>query len=130
MKRLWKVIRRLLILSAVGVVLIAAFGAGSYVYFSRDLPSVEELRTWRPPQVTKVYCPNQPSIPCAEFFRERRTWVDITTVPAHVKNAFLAAEDADFYQHEGLDFLGMVRAGLKALRPGKRAGGASTISQQ
>ena len=130
MKRVWKWVRRLLIVSVVGIALAAGLGTGTWWYFSRDLPSVEELRTWRPPQVTKVYCPGQFTVPCAEFFRERRTWVDITTVPPHVKNAFLAAEDADFYQHDGLDFLGIVRAGLKALRPGKRAGGASTISQQ
>ena len=52
---------------------------------------------------------------CAEFYKERRTWVDIATLPPHVKNAFLAAEDADFYHHEGLDFFGMARAGIKAL---------------
>ncbi len=130
MKRVWKWLRRLLIFTIVALGLMTGIGAGTYWYFSRDLPSVEELRTWRPPQVTKVYCPGQNTVPCAEFFRERRTWVDITAVPPHVKNAFLAAEDADFYTHGGVDFLGMIRAGFKALRPGKRAGGASTISQQ
>jgi penicillin-binding protein 1A len=128
MKRVWKWFRRLLITALVGLALFAGIGAGSWWYFSRDLPSVEELRTWRPPQVTKVYC--QADALCAEYFRERRTWVDITQVPPHVKNAFLAAEDADFYKHGGMDFIGMLRAGLLALRPGKRAHGASTISQQ
>ncbi|MBL8956993.1 MAG: transglycosylase domain-containing protein [Myxococcaceae bacterium] len=102
--------------------------AGSYWYFSRDLPDVEDLRTWRPPQGTKVFCKG--GVVCAEFYKERRTWVDITKLPEHVKHAFLAAEDADFYTHGGLDYLGMARALIKALRPGSRAGGASTISQQ
>ncbi len=117
---------------AVSVVVLVALGvgafAGSYWYFSQDLPSVEDLRTWRPPQGTKVTCKG--GVVCAEFYKERRTWVDVTKLPEHVKFSFLAAEDAGFYQHGGLDYLGMARALLKALRPGSRAGGASTISQQ
>src|SRR5437899_1492687 len=106
MKRAWKWIRRLLIAAVFGLVLCIGMGAGTWWYFSRDLPSVEELRTWRPPQVTKVYC--QGNVMCAEYFRERRTWIDITQVPPHVKNAFLAAEDADFYKHGGMDFVGIL----------------------
>lgn len=107
---------------------LAATGAGVYYYFNADLPSVEELRGYTPPQVTKVLCAGGSR--CAEFYRERRTWVPLSALPAHVKNAFLAAEDAGFYQHEGLDFLGMARAGLMGLIPGRRMTGASTISQQ
>lgn len=108
--------------------LAVGVAAGSYAYFSHDLPSVEDLRTWRPPQVTKVYC--RDGALCAEYYRERRTWVDVQSLPPHVKNAFLAAEDADFYTHEGLDFIGMARSLLKVFKPGSRAGGGSTISQQ
>ncbi len=103
-------------------------GPSAYQHYSKDLPPVESLHTWRPPQGTKVYCKG--GVLCAEFYKERRTWVDIATLPPHVKNAFLAAEDADFYHHEGLDFFGMARAGIKALLPGGHATGASTISQQ
>jgi len=117
---------------AKAIVICVALGvgafAGSYWYFSRDLPNVEDLRTWRPPQGTKVFCKG--GVVCAEFYKERRTWVDVTKLPEHVKHSFLAAEDADFYKHGGLDYIGMARALLKALRPGSRAGGASTISQQ
>ncbi len=124
----WRWVKRLVGALVVLALLGAAGVAATFWYFSRGLPSVEELRTWRPPQVTKVYC--QGGVVCAEYFRERRTWVDVSTVPPHVKNAFLAAEDADFYQHEGLDYVGMVRAGLMSLVPGKHMTGASTISQQ
>ncbi len=110
------------------MLLAVAAGVGIYLYVDRGLPSVEELRTYRPAQVTKAFCADGSL--CAEFYRERRTWVQIETLPAHVKNAFLAAEDADFYHHEGLDFLGMFRAGVRSLIPGHRASGASTISQQ
>lgn len=121
-------LKRLVLTVVFGTVLAAGLAVGSYFYFSRDLPSVEELKSYRPPQVSKVFCKD--GALCAEFFRERRTWVDVTQLPPHVKNAFLAAEDAGFYSHQGLDFLGMLRAVVKALRPGSRAGGASTISQQ
>ncbi len=127
-RRLWRWTKRLLLAGAALLVVFALASVGTYFYFARDLPSVEELRNYQPPQVTKVYCRND--VLCAEFYRERRTWVQIEQLPKHVRDAFLAAEDADFYKHEGLDFIGMVRAGLKGLLPGKRATGASTISQQ
>ncbi len=115
-------------LGALGVLLLVAGGFGLYAYYSRDLPSVDELKTWRPPQETKVTC--RDGSVCAEFYTERRTWVDVKTLPKHVRDAFLAAEDADFYQHDGLDYLGIIRSALKNLRPGGMKSGASTISQQ
>ncbi len=118
----------LLRLIAVVSVLGIATAAGGYLYYSRDLPSVDELKTRRPPQSTKVLCKNGQV--CAEFFVERRTWVDVRSLPKHVASAFLAAEDADFYQHHGLDFFGIVRAGIKNFIPGSLTSGASTISQQ
>ncbi len=126
--RVGRFLRRLVLAGLAALALAVVAGAGAYFYFERDLPSVEELKTYRPPQVSKVHCAD--GTLCAEFYEERRTWVDLATLPPHVKNAFLAAEDADFYQHEGLDFIGMARAGIKALIPGQRATGASTISQQ
>jgi penicillin-binding protein 1A len=118
-------------LLAAGLALVAfavALGAGVYAYFDHDLPSVEALRNYRPPQVTKAFC-SDGSL-CAEYFRERRTLVPIESLPAHVKSAFVAAEDAEFYKHEGLDYLGMLRAAVKSLRFGSRPTGASTITQQ
>jgi penicillin-binding protein 1A len=125
---LWRWTRRLLLTGLVGGLLAVLAAVGVYLYFDRGLPSVDDLRNYRPPQVTKAYC--EDGTLCAEFYKERRTWVQIETLPPHVKNAFLAAEDADFYKHEGLDYLGMVRALVMGLRPGHRAAGASTISQQ
>jgi penicillin-binding protein 1A len=121
-------LRRLLLVLAVLVLSVLGAVGGVFLWFSRGLPSVEALRDYRPPQVTKVICAD--GNVCAEYFLERRTLVDATTLPAHVRNAFLAAEDADFYRHEGLDYLGMLRAGIKALLPGGHLTGASTITQQ
>jgi penicillin-binding protein 1A len=120
--------KRLFMLSLAGAVALALVAVGLYLTYSRDLPSVEELRTFRPPQVTKVTC--RRGEVCAEFYAERRTWVDVATLPRHVRDAFLAAEDADFYQHDGLDYLGILRSAVKNLRPHGMKSGASTISQQ
>ena len=120
---------RALALAAGGLLLLCLLaGSGAYFYYSRGLPSVDALRDYRPPQVTKVFCAD--GSVCAEYFLERRTLVDASLLPKHVRDAFLAAEDADFYRHEGLDYFGMLRAGLKALRPGGHLTGASTITQQ
>ena len=116
----------LVALALVGAGVLSVVGV--FLWFRRGLPSVEALRDYRPPQVTKVTCADGKV--CAEYFLERRTWVDTAGFPAHVRNAFVAAEDADFYRHEGLDYLGMLRAGLKALLPGGHLTGASTITQQ
>ncbi|HLL55606.1 MAG TPA: PBP1A family penicillin-binding protein [Myxococcaceae bacterium] len=126
--RLRKWFLRLVLGSLALLLLLVLTGVGVYLYFDRDLPSVEALRSYRPPQVSKVYCSDGKL--CAEFYKERRTWVQIETLPKHVRDAFLAAEDADFYKHEGLDFVGMTRAALKGLIPGKHMTGASTITQQ
>lgn len=114
-------------LAALAVACLSALAIG-YWFFSRDLPSPDELRTWRPPQSSKVYC--RDGSLCGEFFTKRGTWVDLAVLPAHVKNAFLAAEDAEFYSHKGIDYLAMGRAFVRNLRPGSMKSGASTISQQ
>ena len=128
--RVWRWTKRLLVLAAVGVVLLALVIGGAYLYYSQNLPSAEALRTYSLPQVTKVRCAD--GTVCAEFFmpQGRRTVVNIDKLPIHVRNAFLAAEDADFYKHPGLDFFGMTRAAVKNLIPGSRKSGASTITQQ
>lgn len=124
----WKKwLKRLAILSLAGLLLAVGAGYATFVYFDRDLPSVERLHNYKPPQVSKVFCADGKL--CAEYFKQRRTWIDGRTLPPHVKNAFLAAEDAEFYKHQGLDYVGMARAVLKKLSGGHMTG-ASTITQQ
>jgi penicillin-binding protein 1A len=108
---------------------VAFLGAWALVSaVERQLPDVHGLRaSYRPPQVTRVLARDGTML--AEF-GERRTVVGIETLPAHVKLAFLAAEDADFYEHAGLNYAGMVRALLVNLRSGRTRQGASTITQQ
>lgn len=96
-----------------------------------DLPNIDGLKHYQPPQSTLVYDKNQEII--GRFFEERRTVVSLDKVPKHVINAFIAAEDADFFIHQGIDYQGLIRAIIVEIKHiflgGQRAGG-STITQQ
>src|SRR5690606_38402294 len=81
-----------------------------------------------PSQVTRVLARDGTLL--AELFTERRTVVKIEELPRHVKLAVLAAEDASFYEHEGINWLGIARAAVVNLRSGRTRQGGSTITQQ
>jgi penicillin-binding protein 1A len=99
-------------------------------HYESDLPSIPDLKgNYNPPQVTRVLARDGTTL-LAEIFTERRTVIPIATLPAHVKLAVLAAEDAGFYEHEGLDYYGMLRAFLVNLRARRTRQGGSTITQQ
>lgn len=98
-------------------------------HYEGKLPTLDKVRKgYEPPQVTRVL--SRDGTVLASLFTERRTVVKFADIPNHVKLAFLAAEDASFYQHEGLDYLGMLRAMAVNLRSGHSRQGASTITQQ
>jgi penicillin-binding protein 1A len=104
--------------------------AATYVYWvTRDLPSYEVLAHYEPPVTTRVYAGDGTLI--GEYARERRLFVPITEIPDQVKQAFLSAEDKNFYSHPGVDILGIIRAAVNDIRnTDKRPQGASTITQQ
>ena len=104
------------------------FVAGIFGYYGRDLPDVSALRDYTPQQTTRVVDRN--GVLLGEVFTERRTVVPMDRIPRVMVVSVLAAEDADFYQHEGLDYPGIVRAVLRDLSEGRAAQGASTITQQ
>jgi penicillin-binding protein 1A len=97
-------------------------------HFEADLPPIDELSRYRPPGVTRVLARDGTVL--GELFVERRTVISIADVPNHVKLAVLAAEDASFYEHEGLNYLGMLRALWVNLRTAESRQGGSTITQQ
>ena len=111
---------------------IAAFmgaltlGAIFWMY-SRDLPSHESLAQYTPPTISRIYSGEGRIID--EFAKERRLFAPIEDVPDLVKQAFISAEDKNFYNHKGYDVLGIIKAGIDAARGG-RLRGASTITQQ
>lgn len=128
-RRLLKWTKRLVILLVLGALLGVLAVVGTVEYYSQDLPSVADLRKgYDPPQVTKILAKDGTEL--ASLFTERRTVISLDKVPDHVKLAFLAAEDARFYEHEGLNYVGMLRALAANLRAGKTVQGGSTITQQ
>jgi penicillin-binding protein 1A len=122
--------------AALAVVVLAVLGGGGagYVLYTRvsaGLPDVNGLRNYQPPVMSRVYAGDGRLL--AELATERRVFVPISAVPALVKNAFLAAEDQNFYTHGGIDPLAIARAAVTDMLrygDGRRPVGASTITQQ
>ena len=108
-----------------------AAAAGLIWHFSKDLPDYSQLQDYEPPVMTRVHASDGALL--GEYSKERRLYLPIQAVPKLVINAFLAAEDKNFYEHGGIDFSGMARAAvLYAQNYGsnRRPQGASTITQQ
>ena len=93
-----------------------------------QLPSLETITDYQPKIPLRVYTAE--GILIGEFGEERRTVVAINAVPAALKNAIIAAEDERFYQHSGVDYLGVLRAAYQNMSSGGRRQGASTITMQ
>jgi membrane carboxypeptidase/penicillin-binding protein len=106
----------------------AAIVGGCFWYFSVDLPTVEALGDYEPPTVTVVY--DSKGEVLGEIYEKRRYVIPLEQVPEHVKNAFIASEDANFWSHSGVDVGGIIRAVIRNALKGKKAQGASTITQQ
>jgi penicillin-binding protein 1A len=105
--------------------------AGLLWHFSKDLPDYSQLQDYEPPVMTRVHATDGSLV--AEYATQRRLYIPVQAVPKMVINAFLAAEDKNFYEHNGLDFGGIIRAGVIYLQnygSSRRPQGASTITQQ
>jgi len=102
--------------------------AGTVWYLMQDLPPLTGLHEYQPSLVTRVYSADKQVI--GQFFVERRILVPLDKIPRHLVNAVVAIEDARFFEHGGLDFVGIARAALTNLVSGKIRQGASTITQQ
>ncbi len=118
------------VFAAVFFTTIAAVAGSSFVYYVLllDLPSIASLKDYRPSISTRVYADNNELID--EFFLEDRKLVNIAEVPKAVINAFVATEDARFFQHRGFDLQGITRALYRNIGAGKIVQGGSTITQQ
>ncbi|MBM3299361.1 MAG: transglycosylase domain-containing protein, partial [Deltaproteobacteria bacterium] len=120
-----------------GVPLLALVGLGAgilgaviggYLAFCRDLPDIPDLRAYRPKTVTTFYAEDGTVI--GLFYTEKRFPIPLDTIPDHVVHAFLAAEDARFFSHPGVDLIGVIRAVVTNIKTANFAQGASTITQQ
>jgi len=104
--------------------------AGIFYFYGHDLPDILTRSDYDPMEVSRVYSSEGHLI--AEFHKSggKRTVVPLESLPDHVKHAFMAAEDASFMSHEGIDYWGMLRAFYYAIVHGRRIKGTSTITQQ
>ncbi len=111
------------------VFIIAAVAVGAVVWkYEQDLPDYSQLQNYEPPVMTRVHAGDGSLL--AEYSRERRLYLPSAAIPPLVKQAFISAEDKNFYSHHGFDPEGILRAGYVFLQGSKRVQGASTITQQ
>ena len=129
--KLWRLFKWLFGLGfTAGMVGLIIIGIFIFVW-TRDLPTVDELAEYRPAQMTRVHAGDGKII--AEYAREHRVFVPIEAIPKKLQHAFVAAEDQRYYDHNGIDWKGLLRSQLsnvKNVLTGKRLEGGSTITQQ
>ncbi len=114
-----------------GLILVT-FGFFMFKRYSENLPDYEQLKNYNPMITTRLYAADGSLI--SEFSKEKRIFVPIDTIPKDLINAFLAAEDSNFYKHSGIDPLAIFRTSVRnifsVVKGEPSMGGASTITQQ
>ncbi len=126
-----RLLRALGLITLVGAVALFGAGFGAYRAVKQNLPSVSELETFESNIITSVY--SDEGQPIKDFAIERRVEVTYDMIPDVLKNAIIATEDPRFYNHRGVDMLGILRALKENIRSGRllrRPQGGSTITQQ
>lgn len=125
LRKLIRILLKTLVATAlVGVAAIIV----AYYWVSESLPKVDTLSDYHPPIITKVLSDDGTVV--AELFRERRIVVPIERIPQQLIRAFVAAEDAKFFEHPGIDLVSILRAAVKNIEAGGIVQGGSTITQQ
>lgn len=123
----------ILIVSLIAMLLFS-ISAGFYLVkkYSKNLPDYEQLKSYTPNITTRLYTADGKLL--TEYSKEKRIFVPIEIIPKHLIDAFLAAEDSNFYKNSGIDPLAIVRAAIKnafaVMRGDPAIGGGSTITQQ
>ncbi len=112
------------------VFIIAAIGGAVFLYnwAAKDLPGFKKITDYNPPLVTTVYAKNNEVL--GYFYKEKRFLATLDQMSPWIPKAFLAAEDAGFYEHEGVDLTAIARAFVANLKAGHIKQGGSTITQQ
>lgn len=128
MKWLWKLFKFGLTLAVLGVLAGAIAVGAAYYYLEPGLPPIDNLRDVRLQVPLKVLSRDGQLI--AEFGEKRRNPLDYEQIPQRMVQAFLSAEDANFFDHPGVDYRGLLRAGVQLALTGKKRQGGSTITMQ
>ncbi|MBP1690144.1 MAG: mrcA [Deltaproteobacteria bacterium] len=119
------------IAAGVGLFVVGTGGVAGWIVYreiSADLPPVDKLLQYQLPVATRAYAADGTLL--GEFYTEKRYLVPIAKIPPVVRQAFIAAEDSNFYQHKGVDVLGIARAAIANFTAGSVVQGGSTITQQ
>ena len=120
-------IKFLVVLTSLGFI-GGLFVLGLIISISFDLPQINSLADYNPPVPSQIYSKDGELL--LEIALERREIAPFDTIPKRIVDAFLAAEDDNFYNHSGVDYMGIVRAMLINIKAGRIVQGASTITQQ
>ncbi|MDC3126090.1 transglycosylase domain-containing protein, partial [Candidatus Pelagibacter sp.] len=126
-----KFFKKILVISITFVLLSSVLIIGILWNYSNNIPDYQFLKNYKPPVSSKVYSGNGELV--ADFSKERRVFVPYNSIPKNVINAFLSAEDKNFFSHPGVDAKGVLRAFINNISnviSSKRLEGASTITQQ
>ena len=126
-----KIFKNFVIVSASTVILIVVLVIGVLWTYSSDIPDYKFLKNYKPSVSSKVFSGNGELV--ADFSKEKRIFVPYSSIPKNVINAFLSAEDKNFFFHPGVDAKGVLRAvvnNIFNIISSKRLEGASTITQQ
>ncbi len=123
--RWWQI--TLIVVAALGILGVLTVG-GILWHYAQDLPDLNQLQNYQPSLVTQVYSSDQQLI--GQFFMERRILTPLPEIPERLRQAVIAVEDVRFFEHPGLDYIGMLRAAWTNIRRGGKVEGASTITQQ
>jgi penicillin-binding protein 1A len=121
-------LKNLIIVFFSGVIFVSVFLFGLFIYVSYDLPKISSLSDYNPPIPSRIYTKDKHLL--LEVGKEHRAVVAFDQIPKRVLNAFLSAEDDNFYNHKGVDYWGLARAMLANLKAGRVVQGGSTITQQ
>lgn len=124
MKRFFKILGVLAVLALMGLGAIW----GIFLWVASDLPQINSLADYRPPSNSRILARDGQVL--LDIGKETRNVVPFKEIPKLVVNAFLAAEDDNFWQHKGVDYLGIARAFMVNLKEGRLVQGGSTITQQ
>lgn len=114
-----------------GCFVLLGIGLFVTIHYSQDLPDYRQLEVYEPLITSRLYANDGQLL--AEYASEKRIFVPISSVPKRIIQAFISAEDKNFYKHGGIDFTGIARAiiiNLRNIGSGRRLVGASTITQQ
>jgi penicillin-binding protein 1A len=123
-----RLLRWALFFGSVGTLTAGLVTLVAWAIFSKDVPDFSSLEDYRPKLVTRVF--DQSGQLIGEFYRERRILLPYDHIPPKLVQAFLASEDDRFFQHQGIDYFGLIRAAVKNLRARRVVQGGSTITQQ